>query len=40
MFPYVELTLETAEKIDQKQEIIDTDFIDLKSKFDKINDVI
>ena len=27
-------------KIDKKQEIIDTDFIDLKSKFDKVNDVI
>ena len=40
MFPYVEPTVETADKIDEKQEIIDTGFIDLKSKFDKINDVI
>ena len=40
MFPYVEPTVETADKIDEKQEIIDTDFIDLKSKFDKVNDVI
>ena len=40
MFPYAEPTVETADKIDEKQEIIDTDFIDLKSKFDKVNDVI
>ena len=40
MFPYVEPTVETADKIDEKQEIIDTDFIDLKSKFDKVNDVV
>ena len=40
MFPYVEPTVETADEIDKKQEIIDTDFIDLKSKFDKVNDVI
>ena len=40
MFPYVEPTVETADKIDKKQEIIDTNFIDLKSKFDKVNDVI
>ena len=39
-FPYVESTVETADKIDEKQEIIDTDFIDLKSKFDKVNDAI
>ena len=39
MFPYVEPTVETADKIDEKQEIIDTNFIDLKSKFDKVNDV-
>ena len=40
MFPYAEPTVETADKIDEKQEIIDTDFIDLKSKFDKVNDAI
>ena len=40
MFRYVEPTVETADKIDKKQEIIDTNFIDLKSKFDKVNDVI
>ena len=40
MFPYVEPTVETADEIDKKQEIIDTDFINLKSKFDKVNDVI
>ena len=39
MFPYVEPTVETADEIDKKQEITDTDFIDLKSKFDKVNDV-
>ena len=40
MFPYVEPTVETANEIDKRQEIIDTDFIDLKSKFDKVNDLI
>ena len=40
MFPYIKPTVETADKIDEKQEITDTDFIDLKSKFDKVNDVI
>ena len=39
MFPYVEPTVETADEIDKKQEITDTDFIGLKSKFDKVNDV-
>ena len=34
------LLLKLLMKIDKKQEIIDTDFIDLKSKFDKVNDVI
>ena len=29
MFPYVEPTVETANEIDKRQEIIDTDFIDL-----------
>ena len=40
MFPYEEPTVESADKIDQKQKIIDTDFTDLKTKFDKVNDVI
>ena len=39
MFPYVELTVETADEIDTKQEIIDTDFIDLQNEFNKVNDV-
>ena len=33
-------SLKTADEIVKKQEIIDTDFIDLKSKFDKVNDVV
>ena len=40
MFPYVEPTVETANEIEKRQETIDTDFIDLKSKFDKVNDLI
>ena len=39
MFPYVEPTVETANKIDKRQEIIDTDFIDLQNEFNKVNDV-
>ena len=30
MFPYIEPTVETADEIDKRQEIIDTDFIDLQ----------
>ena len=30
MFPYEEPTVESADKIDQKQKIIDTDFTDLR----------
>ena len=40
MFPYVEPTLETADEIETKQRLIDEDFIDLQTKFDKINDVV
>ena len=40
MFPYVEPTVETADKIDKRQEIIDTDFIDLQNEFNKVNDVV
>ena len=29
MFPYVELTVETADEIETNQQIIDDDFIDL-----------
>ena len=39
MFPYVEPTVETADEIDKRQEIIDTDFIDF-IEFDKVNDVV
>ena len=39
MFPYVKPTVETANKIDTKQEIIDTDFINLQNEFNKVNDV-
>ena len=39
MFPYVEPTVQTADDIDKTQEIIDADFIDLQTKFDKVNDV-
>ena len=40
MFPYIEPTVETADKIDTKEEIIDTDFIDLQNEFNKVNDVV
>ena len=40
MFPYVEPTLETADEIETKQRLIDEDFIDLQTKFDKVNDVV
>ena len=36
--PYVELKVETAGEIDKNQQNIDIDFIDLKTKFDKVND--
>ena len=40
MFPYVEPTVETADKIDKRREIIDTDFIDLQNEFNKVNEVV
>ena len=40
MFPYVEPTLETADEIETKQRLIEEDFIDLQTKFDKVNDVV
>ena len=39
MHPYVEPTVQTAHEIDKTQEIIDTDFIDLKTLLDKPGDV-
>ena len=39
MHPYVEATVQTADETDKTQEIIDTDFIDLKTLFDKPGDV-
>ena len=38
MFPYDELTVETADEIETKQKLIDEDFIDLQTKFDQAND--
>ena len=40
MFPYVELTVETADEIEKNQQIIDDDFINLQIKFDQVNDVV
>ena len=40
MFPYVEPTLEKADEIETKQQLIDNDFIVLKTEFDKVNDVV
>ena len=39
MYPYVKPTVQTADKIDKTQKLIDDDFIDLQTKFDKVNDV-
>ena len=39
MHPYVEPTVQTADEIDKTQEIIDTDFIDLKTLYNKPGDV-
>ena len=39
MYPYVEPTVQTADELDKTQQLIDDDFIDLQTKFDKVNDV-
>ena len=39
MFPHVEPTLQTADKIHETQKLIDDDFIDIQTKFDQVNDV-
>ena len=39
VFPYVEPTVETADEIETKQKLIDDDFINLQTKFDKVNNV-
>ena len=40
MFPYVEPTVETADEIETNEKLIDDDFIDLQTKFDRVNDVV
>ena len=39
MYPYVEPTVQTADELDKTQQLIEDDFIDLQTKFDKVNDV-
>ena len=39
MYPCVKPTVQTADEIDKTQKLIDDDFIDLQTKFDKVNDV-
>ena len=39
MFPYVEPTVQMTDEIETKQKLIDYNFIDLQTKFDKVNDV-
>ena len=39
MYPYLEPPLQMADEIDKTQKPIDHDFIDLQSKFGKVNDV-
>ena len=39
MYPYVERTVQTADEMDKTQKLIDDNFIDLQTKFDKVNDV-
>ena len=38
MFPYVEPTVEMVDGIETKQKLIDDNFINLQTKFDKVND--
>ena len=40
MFQYVKPTAETANEIETNQQLIDDDFINLQTKFDKVNDVV
>ena len=40
MFPYDESVLETVDGIRTMQQLIDNDFIDLQTEFDKPNDVV
>ena len=40
MFPYIGPTIETADEIETKQRLIDENFIDLQTRFDKVNDVV
>ena len=39
MHPYVEPTVQTTDEIDKTQQLIDKNFIDRQTKFDKVNDV-
>ena len=39
IFSYVDPILQTADDIDKTQEIIGTDFIDLQTKYNQVNDV-
>ena len=39
MYPYVEPTVQTTDEIDKTQQLIDKNFIDRQTKFDKVNDV-
>ena len=39
IFPNVQPTVEAADEINKKKEIIDTDFVDLRNKLNKVNDV-
>ena len=38
-FPYVEPTVQLPDEIEETQKLIDGDFIDLQTKFEKVNDV-
>ena len=38
-FPYVEPTVQLPGETEETQKLIDGDFIDLQTKFDKLNDV-
>ena len=39
IFPNVQPTAEAADEINKKKEIIDTDFVDLQNKLNKVNEV-
>ena len=40
MFPYIPPQVQTPEEIETKTKLVDDEFIDLKTTFDEVNDVV